>query len=141
MKKYSLADLHGPRKFFRLSAVAFVAAEMFAVGCGRGDVCHVSGKIAYRGVPLTHGVINFIGPDNQPLGGAVGGDGTYACDVPPGTYDVIIVAPGQLPEDWREGQPPPEMKPEVPEKYNQRQTSGLQRVVSDREQTLDFDLQ
>lgn len=118
-----------------------LAIALMVCGCGRDNLSHVQGKISYQGVPVSHGIINFIGPDNLPHGSSIAADGSYAFALPPGTYDVIIAAPAVVPEGWAEGDPPPETKPEVPEKYNLRQTSGLKKTVSEPDQTIDFELQ
>jgi hypothetical protein len=49
-------------------------------------------------------------------------------------------APVLLPEGWHEGEPAPDIKPEVPENYAQRQTSKLTATVTERKQTIDLEL-
>ncbi len=112
----------------------------FSSGCRRNDISEVRGKITYQGKSVSHGIINFIGADNQPRGGPIAADGTYACQVPLGNYAVIISAPALMPEDWHEGDPVPDLPPDVPEKYGQTQTSNLTATVTERNQTIDFDL-
>ena len=125
---------------FGYTAVLGILVVLFA-GCGRSDLSDVSGTVTFRGAPVSHGIINFVGSDNQPHGGPISANGSYACEVPFGSYDVIISAPAQPPEGWHEGEPLPELKPGVPEKYGLRQTSGLKAVVSELQQTIDFPLE
>ncbi len=127
-------------------AVAQLACTLLAFialtgGCHRDPVCSVDGKITYRGVVVDHGVINFIGTDNQPHGGPITAEGKFAFDVPPGKYDVIVSAPALPPPGWIEGEPMPELKGGVPEKYSLRHSSNLSLEVSEPQVTHDFDLQ
>ena len=95
------------------------------------------------GKPLERGLINFIPSEGRPLGGPIRADGTYQYVLPPGDYRVTIAAPGEIPADWKEDDPPPEIEPLVPLKYSQARSSGLQLTVPEGSQPIskDFDLQ
>jgi hypothetical protein len=112
-----------------------------APGCGTDDdSVMATGSVSYRGTPLTRGMINFIGPDNRPLGGPISPDGTFECRLPPGDYDVTVAAPLVPPDGWKEGEPLPEDDLRLPPKYGLRRSSGLTARVDENLQPLKFDL-
>jgi hypothetical protein len=111
----------------------------------------VRGKITYRGVPLSTGIIVFA-PDSSrgsrgPLAQAeVEGDGTYhlkTADGPgaiPGWYRVTVVAVGAdtAPSGHRFGAP----RFLLPDKYRDPEMSGLSREVrAGQENCIDFNLE
>jgi hypothetical protein len=58
-------------------------------GCGSGQA-EVSGTVRYNGKPLTHGTIQFLGPDGIPYAGTIQADGTFCVRVPVGQAKVIV---------------------------------------------------
>lgn len=100
--------------------------------CGGGaPQAEVRGKVEVAGKPLTRGLVNLI-PDNgaPPVGGPVSADGSFAFLAPLGSYRVTVVAEPQLPAGWKEGDPLPPLKLDVPEKYSSPLTSGISTSIS-----------
>jgi hypothetical protein len=114
------------------------------MGCNRNpSAIEVTGSITFQGQPVASGLINFQASGQRPLGGGIGADGTYRFELPLGTYQVRIDTPPQLPEGWKEGDPPPKLGPrQVPPKYGNFATSGLSLEVTGAEnpQVADFAL-
>jgi len=124
--------------------MALLAVIVAVAGCDNGPKTYtVSGKVTYKGEPVTSGLINFRAPGQQPTGGAIQSDGTYQFELPAGEYQVRIDTPPAMPPGWKEGDPPTQMGPRlVPEKFSSFATSGLTATVSgeDSVQTVDFSL-
>jgi hypothetical protein len=127
---------------------------MLPAGCdsGAGARVAVRGKVSYRGVALTTGVIVFA-PDpghgaNGPLASArIQSDGRYelqtddAPGVPAGWYRVTVVAveaPAQAPSPRGFAVP----RSLLPDKYRDPELSGLTcEVRAGRENTINFNLE
>lgn len=56
---------------------ALLAAALLAVGCG-GHNATISGKVIYKGRPVTSGAVVVLNPDGTAAKGAIRPDGTYA---------------------------------------------------------------
>ena len=121
--------------------LAFSLAPLIGCGSNSGDTT-VTGKITYKGNPVRTGVINFLAPGGRPLGGGIGTDGGYSFELPPGEYQVRIDTTPSMPEGWKEGDPPPKIQRQVPEKFANFSNSGLTLTVTGKEsqQTADFKL-
>lgn len=126
------------------ACLCVVACCLVATGCGDSGetTTTVSGAISYKGKPVTSGLINFLATGGRPMGGAIGADGAYEFELPPGDYQVRIDAPPPLPEGFKEGDPLTNLGPRpLPEKYANFNTSGLTATVTAGEaQTIDFAL-
>ena len=111
-------------------------------GCGGSEGVTVSGTVTYQGKPVPRGLINFLPAQGEPRGGPIASDGSYTCQLPPGEYRVIVSAPPEVPEGWKEGDPPPSGPPAVPFKYAAPQTSGRTATIAaeETEKKLDFPL-
>jgi hypothetical protein len=130
----------GPRSYVAaLVAIMVIAAT---VGCGRSDMGRVSGVVTYEGKPVADAVVTFR-PQNRPM--AIGrtdatgrftlnthskGDGAVK-----GVNRVSIMPWSPAPESFPEpGQAIPPLKeperPDIPKKYRQEETSGLEVEVS-----------
>jgi hypothetical protein len=123
-------------------SLALVAGTL-SVGCGGGpNTTTVQGKITYKGVPVTFGIINFQPAGGKPLGGEIMADGNYEFDLPPGEYQVRIDSPPEMPPGYKEGDPPPKLGPrQLPANYANYATSGLTATVgTESPQQLDFSL-
>ncbi|HJZ53925.1 MAG TPA: hypothetical protein VKE74_03155, partial [Gemmataceae bacterium] len=125
------------------SAVVLVgAAVLLAAGCGSGEKpIDVSGKVTFKGEPVTEGSIQFI-EDRTGRGAQVdlGPDGTYTASLFAGEYKVVVTPP--YIEDMSSGMPNPYYKKvkNIPKKYHSTDTSGLSATVSRDKTTHDFAL-
>jgi hypothetical protein len=110
---------------------AGVFAMLSLLGCGGGPpTVDVSGTATIGGKPISGGLINFQVAGERPLGGAIGPDGTFRFELPPGEYQVRIDTPPALPPGWKEGDPLPRPGPrQVPMQYGTFATSGLKASV------------
>ena len=128
----------------RVLLAGLVAAIVIMPGCGKGEpLTSVAGKISYRGQVVTHGAIQFFGGENRkPVSALIHSDGTYAIEVPPGSYRVGISSPPVPPPGWKEGMPVPDQTPSLPDGYARPAISGLVAEVPENSQpeTIDFDL-
>jgi hypothetical protein len=136
-----------------------LAMTLGIVGCGGGEpgVTPVSGRVTYKGQPVTTGEV-FFSPEHSGARGAQGKldssgnytlgtfdarDGAYA-----GAYKVSIIAQGpdkpipakkvgKMLEEDMQGTG----DPLIPRKYFNAETSGLKAdVVAGKSNTFDFDL-
>ena len=67
----------------------------------------VTGVVSYQGKPLPRGIVNFMRGNDRPRGGPIGPDGGYACQLPPGAYQVTVTLGVDLPLDFKKGDPLP----------------------------------
>lgn len=79
--------------FFRTLFIALVAA--FTLGCAGGNPnapASISGKVTFKGAPVTGGQVNFYNAQGGMAGSApLGADGTYtATDMPVGELTITI---------------------------------------------------
>lgn len=104
-------------------------------GCADGDIGRMSGRITYRGQPVTQGAVLFENSEQGVSVNAVlGKNGEFAArthdqpGLPPGTYRVAV-----SPRTFGDGSAPLVVDPSatesakspIPEKYHQTSTSGL----------------
>jgi hypothetical protein len=116
---------------FRYSATvlplaAFAALLPFLVGCGE-PIGKVSGRVTFKGEPVTKGSISFnLKGKGVAQDAKLDSSGAYtmATPLPTGTYHVYYVPPTPEPQDPAKG-PTPVMVTPVPAKYQDLQTSGL----------------
>jgi hypothetical protein len=144
-------------------AVAFLGLCLVLTGCGGGqpiNTSELSGKITYKGNPLTGGTIHFQSSDMKPPeeGGIEGAaeiqpDGTYtARSLVPGPMVVTIDVPASPPDPSKHMKGPPKDRPlpagyekkasyrQIPAKYHNPKTSPLTYEVQNGKQTKDWDL-
>lgn len=125
-----------------------VLAVLFAsiTGCGGAFDATLSGNVSYRGQPLATGTVTFHPKGEGPISvGSIRDDGGYEVvtgreiGLPPGDYQVTVVANGPLPEPTPEN---PEPLPEllVPARYTVKQTSGLSYTVTSGDNVYDIEL-
>ena len=133
-----------------LAAASACVALATLLGCG-GDATKssVSGKVTYKGAPVTGGSISVVGGKDLNIGISINADGTFMSkDVPPGEYKVAvstdnvvaIVAPPSG-KDY----PVPEAgasptKVVIPDKFKNAETSGITWSVKSGSQNLPIDL-
>jgi hypothetical protein len=140
-------------------------------GCGgaKSPMGKVSGKVTYKGQPVTKGVINFLPEDKEEraAAGTIGADGRYTLTTYKqgdgaalGRHQVSIVsrdtanlpggsaAPTMTPQEIMKSSQSPENvgkktleeKGAIPARYSQPDTSGLSFVVKAGSNTYDVDL-
>ena len=133
--------------------IAFLAAAacLIVPACGPGgpEMASVSGKVIYKGKPLTKGNVSFVPTDagRPPASGPIGPDGSYTLQTADGRggaqlgeYNVAISGadPGAPNQDIP-GMPI-STKSDVPKKYADPDKSELKRTVAAGSNILDFDL-
>jgi len=142
----------GPRSLLPCLA----ALALIAPACGESgpEMGRVSGKVTYKGQPLTKGIVAFIATDANRMNasGTITPDGTFTLHTPNfgsgailGDYDVAItgaeppsedgVLPGMAPLRKKEKDPSV-----IPKKYEDPKTSGLKETVKSGTNTIDFEL-
>ena len=118
------------------------AAVLLAAGCGSAEKpIDISGKVTFKGEPVTEGSVQFI-EDRTGRGAEVdlGPDGRYKARLFAGEYKVVVTPPYLV--DMSSGMPNPYYKKvkNIPKKYHSTATSGLTAVVSPDQTTHDFAL-
>lgn len=110
----------------------------FATGCGKqeGEVRNeklskVSGVVTYKGKPVDAGVVSFSNPMNGfSASGEIGLAGKFDITlVPVGDYRVSISPP--MPKEAVDPATLPKGSSDIPVKYQNAETSGLQATVPD----------
>jgi hypothetical protein len=118
------------------------AAVLLTAGCSSGEKpIDVTGKVTFKGEPVTEGSVQFI--DDKTGRGAevdLGPDGTYKAGLFAGQYKVVVTPPYMV--DESQGIPNPYYKKvkNIPAKYHSSDTSGLSAAVSPDKASHDFDL-
>jgi hypothetical protein len=108
----------------------------------------VSGKVSYKGQPVTKGTVTFVSDDGQTAVGEIQPDGTYSLSTfgqndgtVLGHHRVSVVAsdadPTLMPGSSKGYKPPKDL---VPKKYGDAVSSGLEATVSREKSSFDFDL-
>jgi hypothetical protein len=125
------------------SATALLgAAVLLAAGCGSAEKpFDVSGKVTFKGAPVTEGSVQFI-EDRTGRGAEVDlrPDGTYRARLFAGEYKVVVTPPYLV--DESSGMPNPYYKKvkNIPKKYHSTETSGLTATVGPDKTAHDFAL-
>lgn len=141
-------------------SVWLLLGSLATLGCS-GDspppTIAVSGKVTYKGSPVTSGQVLFqpmqaVGSDKaagivRPAVGTIGSDGRYAMKsfgegegVLPGEYQVAVIsyADEPTPEQYAEGAV---RKLAIPERYTNGATSGLKRQVAAGDEPHVYDIE
>jgi hypothetical protein len=102
------------------------------------DKGSVSGKVSYKGKPVTGGLIVFTGADGKEVKFDVSADGTYMTkELKAGEY-MVAVDTENLNKDQEKPNP---AYVKIPAKFRDAKTSSLKIEVRKGEQTQDLDLQ
>jgi len=145
--------------------VAFCFGLSFLLGCkgGKPNPAKVSGKVSYKGAPVTGGTVVFYSQDGSVHSCPLSPDGTYeGIQYPVGDYDVTVEtesinpnikqmeytggrgAPGKgsMKSPMPEGRQPVStgVYVKIPAKYSKKGTSGLKAALAPGQNTKDFDL-
>jgi hypothetical protein len=123
---------------------------LMLAGCGEsGPVTYpVTGKVSYQGKPLPLGTMMFVSESSPPASATIEPDGSYHLEAAEGKYRVSVVA---MPP--QQGRPDPNVeggfdttgfppvKPLVPSKFNDYNTSGVEvEVKGEGENKIDIEL-
>jgi hypothetical protein len=129
-------------RFNKSVQFCFLSTTILLSGCREpSDTVSVTGKVTYRGQPLTNGAVMFFPPTGRPSAVALSEDGSYSADLPPGEYTVTINVVTELPPGYREGDPLPPPKIVLPPEYTTQAKSTLKATVSEEnQQPIDFKL-
>ncbi len=118
-------------------------AACLVLGCGNQRVVYtVTGKVTFRGAPVTEGTILFLNPTTQDANQVpLGTHGTYTIKVPPGSYKVVV-QPTLVQIGGQKGPPDYVLKgaDDIPERYRQPETTDLRAEIT-ANATVDFDMQ
>ena len=122
--------------------LGLLACVCWCAGCGPGapPTGSISGKVTFNGAPVTTGVITLVN-EQAGLGasGELDGSGNYRIEsIRTGEYKVAVHRPP----------PPPGSGPEIlknwklniPDKYQDIESSGLTATIEEGENTADFGL-
>jgi hypothetical protein len=99
----------------------------------------VRGTVSLDGAPLPYGVVQFHGPAGRLVTAVIGSDGTFtATEVPPGEVRVAVVedimAMPAKGADTKAGK----KRAQVPTRYKDVQTSGLNYTITRATRNLDI---
>jgi hypothetical protein len=153
-------NLPRPRRTLLAGALACLAALLASAGCGGGSNAKLSGKVTYKGEPvsgtLTLQSTGAAAPVTYPV--PIAADGRFSTvGVPEGAYQVgvtpasanVSMAP-QMPQPPKDVSVPASPQPgaagtpakhiDIPAKYLRPETSGLTWEVKSGAQTRDFEL-
>jgi hypothetical protein len=133
--------------------------------CGNGGKAELSGKVTYKGTPLTFGEVQVKGSDGVIVSGQINSDGTYTVQgVARGSCQVAITAVDEKASTayflalagrgnggdpiGPDGKPRPKGGPaldrsafsKIPTKYGEFNTANLTVDVKDAKATKNFDL-
>lgn len=130
-----------------------VLALLLLAGCGGtpslqpdGPTGTVSGKVTWKGAPVTSGIITFVNPQQGlPFTANIGADGSYALvgpfngAIPVGEYQIAVAPAQQAPPDpmalmqpmGEAGAPQPaqDVPGEIPLKFRSPDLSGIKKTV------------
>lgn len=140
----------------------FVVVMVAAVAGGCGSKSSVktgraSGKVTFKGQPLTEGVVSFVGEQGGAGTGMIGSDGNYTLrtatglSIPVGVYTVSVMPASPIPTDDPEtamrkavankGIKPPSLSSQIPVKYQSPSTSDIKKEITEGDNTINIDLQ
>ena len=117
--------------------IVLLACVSWSIGCGPAEPPSgsVSGKVIYNSKPLTSGVVTLIN-EKSGIGASVKIDSS-------GGYHIQTIRTGEYAVAVHSVPPPPGgkfVKLDIPEKYQDLQTSGLSVTVEEGENTADLEL-
>src|SRR5262245_27437292 len=126
-----------------LSVAALVGvAALLVAGCGSPEKpIDISGKVTFKGEPVTEGSVQFI-EDRTGRGAQVdlGPDGGYKATLFAGDYKVVVAPPYIVDESSGMLNPYYKKVKNIPVKYHSTETSGLSAKVAPDKTTHDFAL-
>ncbi len=146
-----------PRPFAFIILAALICAVPAGCGSGNPKTYPVSGKITYRGEPVTRGTVVFYPEEGRSAMSDIGTDGSYRLTTfkdgdgaLAGRHAVTVTAiaesasgPASMEEEMQQGMLGREeggVRWLVPERYSRRETSELMAEVPAEGGTVNFDL-
>jgi hypothetical protein len=124
------------------ACVCILVSILTSVGCSDSvNKVAVHGKVSYRGEPITSGAVTFFPASGRPTTVPLTEEGEYATELPPGEYRVTVNIGVALPPGWKEGDPIPPQKIQLPRQFTtQSQTPLTATVTEDNQDPIDFAL-
>jgi hypothetical protein len=127
----------------RALALMMLTGAVALVGCSGGKPTgSVTGKVSYKGAPVTSGFVNFFAPERGAASqGKITESGTYTLEgvVDAGTYKVYLQPP--LPEQLPPGTKPKARTPfNVPAKFLDGNSSPLSKEVKTGKNDINIEL-
>jgi hypothetical protein len=128
-------------------SVAFLAMEL--AGCSRGPIVgQVSGKVTFKGKPVSEGTITFINPTTGYAAEAgLQKDGGYVVETPEGGLVVgeylVMVNPLRYRDTSNPRTPPSPVEkpaPNIPEKYRNLGRTPWRATVQHGPNSFNFDM-
>jgi hypothetical protein len=122
----------------RPAAIRFVACMILVVlgsicgGCGKSAMENttVSGYFKYQSTPIARGAVTFFPERGRPTTASTDERGQYTVGLAPGDYRVTVNVGVQLPPGWKEGDPVPPQKLQLPAQYTTRVSTPLKTTVA-----------
>ncbi len=126
-------------------------ALLLPMGCGDAggpEMASVSGKVTYKGKPVTKGTVSFVAtkPGQRNATGMIDQTGAYKLQTENpgdgaevGDYEVSIFSHEEEILDYTP-KTPVKVERTIPEKYEDPKKSGLKSTVKPGSNTFDFDL-
>ena len=134
-------DRRPSRRRFALPALCVLTC-LATTGCG--SYGSVSGKISYKGEPLTGGTVLFFPGSAGAVSSVIGPDGGYKVDnVPAGPVTIAVETKSAQPFSPPDKAPTADAAPKtaaLPDAYSDPKGSGLTYTVKAGPQTHDIDL-
>jgi hypothetical protein len=135
-----------------IASAIVLAALATAGGCG-GPTTTVTGKVTYRGRPVTYGSVTFLSANKMARFGVIQPDGSYTVEnVPPGTVRIGVISrdPAKSRAARRKRQSSPPGNPPaasaatgwfpLPPQFETAETSGLSFTVTSGRVHYDIEL-
>jgi hypothetical protein len=114
-----------------------------STGCNESsNAVQVRGTVTYQSEPVPNGLITFYPVTGRPVSGPLSEEGQYRVSLEPGDYTATVrVGIEKPPSDYKEGDPLPPPKVELPREYTSRARSTLEATVApDQSEPIDFAL-
>jgi len=124
-----------------VGALSLLLAVSALVGCGSKPTGSVSGKVTYKGAPVTSGEVQFIdSAKGKGASGKLDGSGNYTLSgqLEAGTYKVYLQAP--TPEQLPPGQVSKRPPFNVPPKYQDPGQTPITKEVKAGKNEIPIDL-
>ena len=131
-----------PRIVVWVVYLPFALAPFLTTGCGQpSDTVTVQGDVTFRGKAISKGSVTFYPETGRPANAPIL-DGAYQAELRPAEYVVTISISQPLPPGFKEGDPEPPPKLELPPVYTIPGMSTLKATVTpDQNDPIDFVLE
>lgn len=111
-------------------------------GCGDAPAgLPIHGQVTYQDQPVPGGTLTFYPSTGRSVATVVSPQGEYDCQLETGEYRVTLVLGVTLPTGWKEGDPIPTVKLNLPRQYSSRLNTPLTATVTEgMTEPIDFPL-